>query len=117
VTTTVADERVRLDSMIETAITTGNPNSYSFTLTFRILRAPSTELTSVILTETNIQKVNNAITTIGDFPNLTWTDVPPGPGTFTYSIEILRSSSSTETNITGVTVGDRSLDAIVFPPA
>jgi hypothetical protein len=103
--------------MIQTNITTAGSgtSSYSFDLSYRILRSPSTDLTIVNYRESSIQKVNNSVTNISNFQNLAWTDTPSDPGTYTYIIQIHRNSSG-ESSISSVSVGDRSVGAIVFPP-
>ena len=117
VTTTQPGEIVRIDSMIETiinTITTSGNQTYSYNIIFRLIRDTSTNLlTEVQLAERNMAKPSGTQTII-DFPNITWTDTPPGPGTYFY--HIVASRGTVDLNIDTVTLGDRQMDAIVFPP-
>jgi hypothetical protein len=115
VTTQEVGDRVRIDSMIETIIAAGSAAAiYSYNIIYRLFR-DTTQLTLIQKTETNKVKQADDITIISDALNITWTDVPPGPGTFTYRITVQRSLAGEE-NILNVDVQDRSIDAIVFPP-
>lgn len=118
VTTTELGERVRLNSMIETLIETFNAGTlYTSRLTFRITRTGGAE---IIATESHIRnfvKPVGSSSFIDDTHNLTWTDTPPDPGTYTYTLEIRRGTGVFEENIDRVLVLARSIDAIVFPPS
>lgn len=117
VTTTIPGERVRLDSMIETLIETFNAGTlYTSRLTFRFVRNGS-ELVQIDSHVINFVKPEGSSSVVIDTHNLTWTDVPPGPGTYTYMLEIRRGTGVFESNIAEVLVLARSIDAIVFPPS
>lgn len=45
------------------------------------------------------------------YPNLTWVDEPPGPGTFTY---VIRVNTISTTNLMRLNARTRSLNAVVF---
>ncbi|MBM6617803.1 hypothetical protein [Bacillus suaedaesalsae] len=115
VTTVLPNERVRLDSMAYTSISTvGEGERYGYQLVYDLFR-DTTVISEISLTHTN--QVKQELTTapfIEDTPNITWTDVPGLPGTYIYRIIVQRLG--TEENIADVTVFDRSIDAIVFPP-
>lgn len=114
VTTDSPNERVRLDSMAYTSIVTvGGTESYGYQLVYKLFR-DTTELTEIALTHTNQVKQDLTSPFIEDTPNLTWTDVPGLPGTYIYRITVERIF--TEEHIADVTVFNRSIDAIVFPP-
>lgn len=118
VTTTLPGERVRLDSMIETVIDTFNADtSYTCRLTFRFTRNGDVQIIEADSHVINFVKLVGSSSVIIDIHNLTWTDIPPGPGTYTYSLEIRRGTGVFEFNIDSVIVLARSMDAIVFPPA
>jgi hypothetical protein len=115
VTTEAPGERVRIDSMVDTTIVTEAASVYGFAILYTLFR-DTTPLVTVQLFQTNQVKRAGESATISDFPNITWTDVPPLPGTYTYRIEVQRSAVVQEENIFAVNVADRTLDAIVFPP-
>lgn len=118
VTTTIPGERVRLDSMIETLIDTFNAEtSYTCRLTFRFTRTGDVQIIEADSHVINFVKLVGSSSVIIDIHNLTWTDIPPGPGTHTYSLEIRRGTGVFEFNIDRVLVLARSMDAIVFPPS
>lgn len=118
VTTTIPGERVRLDSMIETLIDTFNAEtSYTCRLTFRFTRTGDVPIIEADSHVINFVKLVGSSSVIIDIHNLTWTDIPPGPGTHTYSLEIRRGTGVFEFNIDRVLVLARSMDAIVFPPS
>lgn len=118
VTTTEIGERVRLDSMITTFIDTVSAGTlYSSRLTFRFTRTGGVELIATDSHIDNFVKPQGSRSFINDTHNLTWTDTPPGPGTYTYSLEIRRGTGAFEANIAQVIVLARSIDAIVFPPS
>lgn len=118
VTTTIPGERVRLDSMIETLIDTFNAETlYTCRLTFRFTRTGDVQIIEADSHVINFVKPVGSSSVIIDIHNLTWTDIPPGPGTYTYSLEIRRGTGVFEFNIDRVLVLARSMDAIVFPPS
>lgn len=118
VTTTIPGERVRLDSMIETVIDTFNAETlYTCRLTFRFTRTGDVQIIEADSHVINFVKPVGSSSVIIDIHNLTWTDIPPGPGTYTYSLEIRRGTGVFEFNIDSVIVLARSMDAIVFPPS
>ncbi|MGG0079697.1 Uncharacterized protein BCZB5J_03713 [Bacillus cereus] len=118
VTTTIPGERVRLDSMIETVIDTFNEGTlYTCRLTFRFTRTGDVQIIEADSHVINFVKPVGSSSVIIDIHNLTWTDIPPGPGTYTYSLEIRRGTGVFEFNIDSVIVLARSMDAIVFPPS
>ncbi|WP_422118202.1 exosporium leader peptide-containing protein (plasmid) [Bacillus thuringiensis] len=118
VTTTIPGERVRLDSMIETVIDTFNAETlYTCRLTFRFTRTGDVPIIEADSHVINFVKPVGSSSVIIDIHNLTWTDIPPGPGTYTYSLEIRRGTGVFEFNIDSVIVLARSMDAIVFPPS
>lgn len=118
VTTTVPGERVRLDSMIETLIETFSSETfYTSRLTFRFTRTGGVQIIEADSHIINFVKLEGFSSIIIDTQNLTWTDIPPGPGTYTYSLEIRRGTGVFESNIDRVLVLARSMDAIVFPPS
>ncbi|MBT2689237.1 hypothetical protein J7I93_13675 [Bacillus sp. ISL-47] len=120
VMTTAPGERVKIDSMFETIIITGLLDRYSYIEFFRLVREGPTGsfniLTDTVLVETNKVKISGDGSRITSFPSITWTDTPPNPGVNTYRIEMIRGSLD-ERNIASVTVQDRSITAIVFPPS
>lgn len=115
VTTTLPAERVRIDSMVETqVITNENGAIYGYNVNYNLFR-DNVFLASVAFIETNqVKQLGELAVTFGS-TNITWTDVPLVPGTFTYRIEANRVSA-VEENISALQVLDRSIDAIVFPP-
>lgn len=117
VTTTGNDDRVMLDSMLQTHIETFNPgNLYTSRLTFRITRNG----VSIIETEAhviNFVKPVGSSSNIIDTHNINWVDIPPSPGDYTYSLEIRRGTGVFESNIAGVIVTARSIAATVYPPS
>ncbi|WP_422424970.1 collagen-like triple helix repeat-containing protein [Bacillus sp. PSXD-155] len=118
VTTNIPGERVRLDSMIETLIETFNEeNVYTSRLTFRFTRTGGVQIIEADSHVINFVKPVGSSSVIIDIHNLTWTDLPPGPGTYNYSLEIRRGTGVFEFNIDRVLVLARSIDAIVFPPS
>ncbi|MCQ6545617.1 exosporium leader peptide-containing protein [Bacillus wiedmannii] len=118
VTTTIPGERVRLDSMIETVIDTFNEGTlYTCRLTFKFTRTGDVQIIEADSHVINFVKPVGSSSVIIDIHNLTWTDIPPGPGTYTYSLEIRRGTGVFEFNIDSVIVLARSMDAIVFPPS
>ncbi|MFP3607024.1 hypothetical protein, partial [Paraburkholderia sp. SIMBA_053] len=118
ITTTIPGERVRLDSMIETVIDTFNEGTlYTCRLTFRFTRTGDVQIIEADSHVINFVKPVGSSSVIIDTQNLTWTDIPPGPGTYTYSLEIRRGTGVFESNIDSVIVLARSMDAIVFPPS
>ncbi|WHY30912.1 exosporium leader peptide-containing protein [Bacillus wiedmannii] len=118
VTTTIPGERVRLDSMIETVIDTFNEDTlYTCRLTFRFTRTGDVQIIEADSHVINFVKPVGSSSVIIDIHNLTWTDIPPGPGIYTYSLEIRRGTGVFEFNIDSVIVLARSMDAIVFPPS
>jgi hypothetical protein len=118
VTTTELGERVRLDSMIETSIESFSSGTlYTSRLTFRFTRTGGGELIEADSHIGNFVKQEGNRSFIIDTHNLTCTDIPPGPDTYTYSLEIRRGTGVFEHNINRVIVLSRSIDAIVFPPS
>ncbi|MBM7094756.1 MULTISPECIES: hypothetical protein [Alteribacter] len=118
VTTTEDDERVRIDSMINSRISTFNAGSvYTSRLTFRIIRTGGVEIVETDWHMIDIAKPVGSGSVFRQNQNLTWTDTPPGPDTYTYTLQVRRGTGVFEGNIESVIVGVRSIDAIVFPPS
>ena len=115
VTTEAPGERVRIDSMVDTIIVADTASVYGFSILYTLFR-DTTPLVTVRFFQNSQVKRANETAAISDCPNITWTDVPPLPGTYTYRIEVQRSPFVQDENISTVDVADRSLDAIVFPP-
>lgn len=114
VTTNSPNERVRLDSMFLTAVTTESTGTdYSFRIGYRLFR-DTTQLTGTNFSNIFLVKQSGENALIEDTTNITWTDVPATPGTYNYRVTVERSFP--EENILNVFVFSRSLDAIVFPP-
>jgi hypothetical protein len=114
VTTNLPGERVRIDSMVETTvITTAIGGIYGYNVSYNLFR-DNVFLANVSFVETQQVKQIESAVIVGS-TNITWTDVPPGPGTFTYRLEGIRVSA-VEENIERIQILDRSIDAIVFPP-
>ena len=112
VITETMNERVRIDSMLFAFIFSNSEgDTYGFQIAFRLSR-DDTELALVALT--NLAQVKQAgfVAFNDDTVNITWTDIPGAPGTYTYRITAERL---VEENISAVNVGTRSIDAIVFP--
>lgn len=114
VTTTLPNEPVKLDAMLETFILTENDPYYSFIVEFSLLRG-TTPLTSESYAMINQVGKSESEKTIINTIKITWTDIVPLPGTYTYVIEV-NHITLPEQNITSVEVQDRSLTAITFPP-
>jgi hypothetical protein len=115
VTTTLPGDRVRIDSMLATRILTNDAGTdYGYNLLYTLFRDAQL-LTAVVFSATAQVKQPGENASESDAPNITWTDVPPGPGTFNYRIEIFRRAFQEE-NLLAVQVLSRSIDAIVFPP-
>ncbi|MDN4608221.1 hypothetical protein [Sporosarcina highlanderae] len=113
VTTEETNDRVRIDSMLSVIIVTGTDGVSGFNVPFRLFR-DNTQIATISLTQTGQLKQTGVQSQILDAPNITWTDVPGLPGTYTYRITGERRGG--EENILSVSVNNRQIDAIVFPP-
>ncbi|KMJ59053.1 hypothetical protein AB685_08270 [Bacillus sp. LL01] len=114
ITTFLPNETVKLDAMIEAFILTENDPNYSFIVEFSLLRE-TTPLTSESFALINQMGKSECEKTIINTTKITWTDIVPLPGTYTYFIEV-NHITLPEQHIASVEVQDRSLTAITFPP-
>ena len=117
VTTTLPGQRVRLGAMVEAAFATeSQPATYTCRLTFRLVRSGFGTLTEADWHLVDFPKPTGITTVFRNLQNLTWTDVPGPPGTYTYILQVRRGTGIFEGNIEDINVRARHLDAIVFPP-
>ncbi|MBS4207058.1 hypothetical protein [Bacillus sp. FJAT-50079] len=116
VTTNFSGERVKLDSMINTIVRAGNTTDhYSYVIRFD-LRRDDEILTSFLVGEINKAKFSVELGAVNDLVvPVTWTDLPPSSGTFSYNIQATREGNDVENNIDFILFQDRSINAIVFP--
>jgi hypothetical protein len=112
VTTETVGERVRIDSMLFTFLQTlVTGDRFGYQLVYRLLR-DNDLLTEILGSQRNISKPMGELATINSVSPLTWTDIPPTPGTYTYRI----TGTIFETINLGFSANFvRSIDAIVFP--
>ncbi|WHZ03406.1 hypothetical protein QNH48_01525 [Neobacillus sp. YX16] len=114
VITTLPNERVKIDAMVETVVRAlEQASQWGFTIAFN-LRRDATVLTSVNYGERGNMKFVGELGSVIDAITLTWTDVPLLPGTYLYNIEVTRGDETQEDNIDFEIVLDRSINAIVF---
>ncbi len=114
VTTFLPNETVKLDAMLEAFILTENNPNYSFIVEFSLIRG-TTPLTSESFAMINQIGQSDVEKNIINTSKITWTDIVPLPGTYTYFIEV-NHITLPEQHIASVEIQDRSLTAIVFSP-
>ncbi|QFT90712.1 hypothetical protein FIU87_18870 [Bacillus sp. THAF10] len=114
VTTHVPNSIVKLDSMFETFILTGLESNFSFIVEFSLLRK-TTPITSESFAMINQLGQPDCEKTIMNTTKITWTDIVPTPGTYTYLVEV-NHITLPDQNIDSVEIQDRSLTAITFAP-
>lgn len=112
VTTTVANQLVKLDSTVNITYTTDSQGTlYTINCVFEFYR--NATLLATVDFQRTYQKPDLSTETDSIQPNLTWVDIPPGPGVTNYSM-VIRSSG--QTNVLSLDAETRAINAIVFPP-
>lgn len=107
-------EKVKLDSVINTEITTEKNPEFSFHIEFSLWR------NNLLLTTTSYALVKQLgqeeeAKSFMNTSHLSWTDHVLTPGIYTYTVKVNRINTSEE-NIHHVHINDRTLNAVVFHP-
>lgn len=115
VTTTQPNQRVKIDAFIETSLRPAPGTNFSIAVNYTLRRGNQTlfrlsseELFGLVdVFSGPVANLNNTI-----YPNLTFIDVVPNPGTYTYTV----AASVEGTPTSSASAGARAIHAIVYPP-
>jgi len=115
VTTTIDGQRVKIDSMVNLAVTTEGEDRFGFRVVYSLFRDADL-LVSIFVSGIDYSAPADLLLGVYEYAaSLTWTDIPPDPDTYTYTIRLIRVGI--ESNVTTINAMTRAINAIVFPPA
>jgi len=96
--------------MVEVDLQTDATTSYSYTITYDLLRSGTASPISRLLVEKSDDNTIGISRTLSEIPSMTWVDTPGVSGTFIYTIQI----TVTGANIASANAVTRALNATIF---
>lgn len=115
VTTTEPNQRVKLDAFVETAHSSAAQPGYGFGVTYALRRNNQTLIQLIseeLFALVGVVGVPQIILNHTNFPRLTYIDVVPEPGTYTYTV----AGRANANPGSQVFAQSRAINAIVYPP-
>lgn len=101
--------------MVNLEVTTEGEDRFGFRVGYSLFRDTDL-LASFLVSGVDYSTPDDLLIGVYEYvASLTWTDIPPDPGTYTYTIRLLRVG--VESNVTNINAMTRAINAIVFPPA